>query len=91
MKVIAQQLQITTTHLPEAVAGVDYKNQDGSPVQLKCAGGAGVNNVFSATGLPNGLVCDADGTIHGTPNAMIGDYDVIASVTDGDETDSKHL
>lgn len=90
MKVISQALQITTTHLPECVTGVDYKNSDGSPVQLKASGGSG-SNVFSATGLPNGLTCDADGTIHGTVNAMVGDYDIVATVTDGDETDTKHL
>jgi hypothetical protein len=51
-----------------------------TPVQITANGGAG-GYVFSATGLPDGLSMDANGTIAGTPNVS-GTFDYTVTITD---------
>jgi hypothetical protein len=50
-------------------------------VKLMGSGGCSTNYTFSATGLPNGLTMDSDGTIHGTPTQS-GTFNYTVTVTD---------
>ena len=52
-----------------------------TPVQMTASGGVGGPYTFSASGLPNGLTMDADGTIHGTPTVN-GTFNYTVTVKD---------
>ena len=70
------QVRITTPGvLPNATQNVPYSTT------LSASGGAG-GHVFTANGLPNGLVLAQNGTISGTPNAGVGLYRVNVTATD---------
>src|SRR5438067_9463770 len=52
-----------------------------TPIKIVPGGGSGANYSFSATGLPAGIVMDADGTIHGTPT-VVGTFPYSVTITD---------
>src|SRR5438067_6545291 len=52
-----------------------------TPIKIVPGGGSGANYSFSATGLPAGIVMDADGTIHGTPTVG-GKFTYTVTITD---------
>ncbi len=67
-------LQLETTTLPKAQLNKNYRQQ------ILVAGGTG-DYRFTATGLPAGLKCYANGVISGTPTTK-GSYPVKVTVTD---------
>jgi hypothetical protein len=70
-------VQITTTSLPAYTVGTPYS------VQLHATGGSNnfTWNIISGT-LPDGLVMDPTGLIHGTPIAAIGSSTIVFVVSD---------
>ncbi len=77
-------LEITTTELPEGKVGDAYE------ATLEATGGK-LPYSWSATGLPAGLSCSADGVISGIPTEA-GDFTVTVTVTDAmDNSDTKEL
>lgn len=68
-------LSITTTSLPDGVAGKPY-----GPESIAAKGGSGTFT-WSGSGLPDGLGLSASGTLSGTPTAA-GNSVVAATVTD---------
>jgi hypothetical protein len=71
--VVAPELEVTTTSLPEAEVGVAYS------ATLTATGGL-PPYTWTATGLPAGLSCSPAGVISGTPTAA-GTDPVVVTVT----------
>ena len=69
-----QALAITTTSLPNATVNTAYT------ATLQATGGTSPYT-WSATGLPDGLILAADGTITGTPTAT-GSFTLVVTATD---------
>jgi len=66
--------QILTTELPGGKVGDAYT------ITLVATGGK-TSYSWTATGLPPGLTCSADGVISGTPIGAVGDFTVTVSLT----------
>lgn len=73
---VAPALAISEASLPRAVSGTDYLTS------LTATGGTGPYT-WSATGLPEGITLDPDGTLSGTTTAL-GNHHVSLRVTDSE-------
>ncbi|MGI6053214.1 MAG: putative Ig domain-containing protein, partial [Bilifractor sp.] len=79
---VFDRIGITTTSLPNGIAGLGYQTSDGQPVKLIATGGDG-RYTWSGTISPaNGLTLKADGSIIGTPQAPAVST-ITATVKDG--------
>jgi hypothetical protein len=79
---VVDRMSITTTSLPDGIAGLSYQTSEGQPVKLAATGGDG-RYTWSGTISPaNGLTLKADGSIIGTPQAPAVST-ITATVKDG--------
>jgi virginiamycin B lyase len=80
---ITPALQITgPTSLPDGIVGVAYPPVSGN-VFFSSTGGSMQHPLWSASGLPNGLILDPSGNLDGTPGAGTqGNYNPTFTATD---------
>ncbi|RKY11296.1 MAG: hypothetical protein DRP82_07645, partial [Planctomycetota bacterium] len=84
---VREQLEITTTSLPDAMEGVAYS------YTLSASGGNSASYNWSISGQPSWLTVDAStGELSGTPPAgSAGTYTFTVTVTDGVQTASRQF
>jgi large repetitive protein len=75
LKILGCSLDLTTQPLPNAMKGNAYQHQ------MMCAGGSGIGQTWSASGLVSGLSISTAGLITGTPTSS-GTSSFTITVTD---------